>query len=504
MSTIALELIASMIKLGDIGPLLRGEFRKEHCTDAGSETLFEFLMSYRQITEGKGNVPAMSVVVDRFPHILLPVPAENIDLPALVYEARAYKTRMRIQALANDLTGALESADPIAELRNVRAVFDDIMKDASSTRDLSFADVAVSMLDDYSAKQLLKRGISWPWPSMNDATQGMHGGDFYIIAGRPKSRKSFLALFIAAYLVRVHKLRVLFISPEMSTHQVMLRFMAFLGEVPYAPFKAGELSESDEENLFNIVLALRDLQMGVVGDEFDSYSMPDTINAPGTEGAFVVSKATGQPVTFVEAKIKEHKPHVVIVDSFYRLGVTGKQYDSDNKVIGNVSRQLKDMAAEHEVVLVGTHQLNREAEEKIGGLANLGYSDAIGQDCDMAIRVITAKRKTGDKSALLVLGARESSIEGVLIHNEPCHNFNEIEPLQAGNRKKLLEMMTEEDNSEEIGVDRKATAAAKENAVRTGVGAPSNAKAYQGMKVQSSSTESDDPASLIAVLERKS
>lgn len=459
-STIALELIAAMLKTGDIGPIHRGEFRREHCTDTGSEHLFDFLSRYRQISQGQGHVPALSVVRDRFPHLLLPETAEIIDLPGLVYEARSYKTRLRIQTLASKMVSAIEAIDPVAELRAVRNEFDDVMKDAASSRDLNFMDAALEILDDYSQKQILKEGIPWPWAALHEATQGIHAGEFYIIAGRPKSRKTFIALYVAAYLVRFFKMRILFISPEMPARQVMLRFIAFLAEVHYSPFKRGMLVSYEEDSLYANVVGMLDSMQGTLvpgvvhgaNDDLAGYSEPSNSMAPGSEGAFVVAKATSQPVTFIEAKIQEHKPHVVIVDSFYRLGMAGgsKTYDSDWKVITSVSRMLKDMAMTHEVGLIGTHQLNRDADEKIGGLANLGYADAIGQDCDMALRVITARRKMGDKSALIVLGARETDVEGVLIHNVPCSDFSQIEPLIPGNRKKLLAMMTEEDAENDV------------------------------------------------------
>lgn len=452
MSTIALELIAAMIKTGDISPIHRGEFRREHCTDTGSESLFDFLAHYRQMTGGLGHVPAMSVVKERFPHLLLPETSEVIDLPALVYEARSYKTRLRIQSLASKLVSAIEATDPIGELRVVRSEFDDIMRDASAARDLSFDEVALDILDDYSLKQILKEGLPWPWPSLHEATQGIHAGEFYIIAGRPKSRKTFIALYIAAYLMKYHKMRVLFISPEMPARQIMLRFIAFLAEVHYAPFKRGELTQGEEDSLFATISGLVDAMRGVLHEntvENAEYSEPNIYTAPGGEGAFIVTKATGQPVTFVESKIKEHRPHIVIVDSFYRLGVAGgKTYDSDWKVITVVSRLLKDMAMANEVALIGTHQLNRGADDKIGSMANLGYADAIGQDCDAAFRVITARRSQGDKSAIVALGARETPFEGVIINNEPCSDFSEVEPLLPGNRKKLLAMLAEEDADE--------------------------------------------------------
>lgn len=476
MSTIALEAIAGMIKLGDLGPIHRGEFRKEHCTDAGSETLFDFCSNYRHISYGQGHVPSMSVIKDRFPHIALPETAEVVDLPALIYEARLYKTKLLIQSLTDKLTSAIDAADPLDELRQVRTEFDEIMKGVASARDMDFHDVAFDILEDYSNKSILKRGIPWPWAALNDATQGLHAGEFYIISGRPKSRKTFVALYIAAYLMRYHKLRILFISPEMPARQVMLRFMAFLAEVHYSAFKKGELDPVEEQMLYDIIGMFLDEMAGTIGANFDSYN--DEVSpaqAPGSQGCFVVTKATGQPVTFIEAKIKEHRPHIVIVDSFYRLGVTGsRSYDSDWKVITSVSRLLKDMAMEHEVVLIGTHQLNREADEKIGSLANLGYSDAIAQDCDMAIRVITAKRKTGDKSALYVLGGRETECEGVIIHNEPCNNFGQIEPILPGTRKKLLAMLTEE---EDIEAEAEREAAAKNKAEAAERGTPKNVSA---------------------------
>lgn len=458
MTTIALEVIAGMLKAGDLGPIHRGEFRKEHCTDAGSETLFDFLSNYRRITDGQGRIPSAAVIRERFPHLTLPEVPENTDLQGLIYEARIFKTKLRIQALTDKMVSALESMDPISELRTVRSEFDEVMKDAASSRDMDFAQVAMEILGDYEAKDILKQGISWPWPSLNAATSGMHRGEFYIIAGRPKSRKTFVALFIAAFLVRVCKLRVLFVSPEMPSKQVMLRFMAFLGSVSYTNFKKGELSPNEEYELYNIIMVLHDAMNGYLESMNDDQSefVQGASDLAVHEGGFIVTKATGQSVGYIESKIKEHNPDVVIVDSFYRLGLTGgRNYDSDWKVITGVSRHLKDIAMEHNVVLIGTHQLNREAEDKVGSLANLGYSDAFAQDCDLALRVITAKRKAGDKSALYVLGGRETDCEGVIIHNEPCNNFSEIEPITPGSKSKLLSMLASEEDLERAEAEKK-------------------------------------------------
>ncbi len=300
-----------MLRTGDLGPIHRGEFRREHCTDAGSESLFDFLSRYRQITQGQGHVPAESVVRERFPHLTLPETAAIIDMPALVYEARAYKTRLRVQTLAEKLAMAIESADPMSELMAVRMEFDEVMKDASSSRDLSFVDSAQEILDDYSQKQILKEGIKWPWPALHHGTQGIHDGEFYIVAGRPKSRKTFIVLYVAAFLVRFFKMRVLFISPEMPARQVMLRFIAFLAEVHYSQFKRGELEPGEEDNLFANVAGLLDAMRFIPGiihqsnnDEAEKYTEPGVHIAPGSEGGFIVAKDTGQPVTFIESKIQ--------------------------------------------------------------------------------------------------------------------------------------------------------------------------------------------------------
>lgn len=457
MSTIALELFAAMLKLGDLSPIHRGDLRREHCTDAASETLYDFCANYRQMTDGKGRVPSLAVIRDRFPHISLPEPAETIDIDGLLYEAKVYKTKLRVQELVDKMVDAIESTDPINDLRKVRMQFDEILTTMSSARDLSFKDAALEVLEKYQEGNILPEGIPWPWPSLHRATSGMHKGQFYVIAGRPKSRKTFVALFIAAFLVKYHGLRVLFVSPEMPPMQVMLRFVAFMAEVRYGEFKKSELSPEEEERLFVEVAGFLDYLEGMLddptGDTNDAvgYMGPTSSEVPrGTEPAFIVTKGTGQSVSFIEMKIKEHNPDVVIVDSFYRIGAVGtRASDPDWKQMTSVSRHLKDMSMEQNVVVIGTHQLNREADQKVGSIANLALSDAVGQDCDLAIRVITAKRKTGDKSALYVLGGRETDCDGVFIHNEPCSNFTEIGPIGPGMRNKLLEMMVEEDEVDE-------------------------------------------------------
>lgn len=90
---------------------------------------------------------------------------------------------------------------------------------------------------------------------------------------------------------------------------------------------------------------------------------------------------------------------------------------------------MKDLAVQHGVPVIATYQSNREGERK-PSLGTLAYTDAIAQDADMVLGVVTQRRRDEpDRSGVFVLGAREVSLEGVVINNVPCRDFTEMGPI---------------------------------------------------------------------------
>jgi replicative DNA helicase len=180
---------------------------------------------------------------------------------------------------------------------------------------------------------------------------------------------------------------------------------------------------------------------------------------PGLIPSLDIVQSTGKTVSWMVSQIEMHEPDIVVSDSFYRQAAEDKRHDGDWRGITSVSRALKDAAMDTNVVMIGTHQMNRGAEEKVGTLSNMALADAVGQDADLIMRVVTGKIEGHDRSALLVLGGREVPFDGIMINNKPCYDFTEIGEIT--DRRQVMELLGEQDEDSKKARKGKADNVAK-------------------------------------------
>jgi len=447
---IELRLLAKMLHSGDFTPIMKGEITAESMTTEQGLVLFEFITTYRTSTDNVAGFPSLSVVRGRFTNSAIeltdPDPGDTIE--ALVYETQMQKMRAKVQEIAVDLDNLAKSSESLTEplikkQNELRKMTDKLQRSQHVSLARGFDDV----LADYDNGEIMVEGIPWPWPSMQKPTKGMQRGEFIIIAGRPKSRKTFTALMVGVHAMINSGARVLVFTPEMKRRMVLLRVVAFACQLRYTEFKDSSLDSIETMRLLEAARLY-----GRMPDETDAqYGFRLFSNLPGINPdrppSIDIVESTGRTVSWMESQIKLFSPDIVIADSFYRQVADGqKRNDTDHKAMSQLSRNMKDMAMTENVVLIGTHQLNREAENKVGSLSNLGYSDAFGQDMDLGFRVITGKLNGTDVSALVVLGGREVPFDGILINNVPCCDFTEIAPIT--NKSMLTALLNQEDEQD--------------------------------------------------------
>jgi hypothetical protein len=444
---IGLRLIAKMLHSGDYSPILQGEYTAEHCITEQEKVLFNFITTYRAQADGVARFPSLSIARSRFVDsgIDIPDPDPGDDIKALTYEAQVHYVKQQAKSIAHEIDSlANSSADPLSVLPGAVAKLRALTNTVQRARHISLADGMYDIVAEYDAGTIMPDGIPWPWPSLQKPTKGMQRGEFVIIAGRPKSRKSFTAFAVGAHACAVQKARVLIFSPEMKRKMVMLRVVASVCRLRYAEFKDRGLDQAEEMRLIEAARLYGKTQKE--SDEHYSFRMHKAIPdlPPNAIPSVDILESTGKSVGWMESQIELFQPDIVIADSFYRQTADGaKRNDTDWKVMSQLSRNYKDLAMNTNVCLIGTHQLNREAEKSVGSMANLGYSDAFGQDMDLGFRVITGKLEGNDVSALVALGGREFPFDGILINNVPCTDFSELGPIT--NKKMVEELMKQQD-----------------------------------------------------------
>lgn len=434
MPNIELHLIAAMAETGDYSPIASGEVSENHFLTTEGKTLYSFIRAYRE-TDGKG-YPSRATLEARFSaaNLELPIVTFADSVPQLAHEVRVNAFRADLRSLSQEILLASQSSDPRTDtmtlLSKIRAKVDDLVPADA----LDFASQLPKIGEAYKAGGLIQSGIQFPWPTLNTATRGMRGGEFIVFSGRPKMRKTFVAISVAAHCVKKEHKRVLFFSPEMPPQQIMTRFAAAFADLPYKELKDGTLSLEDEDRLFRVI---SDYGIGSV-ERFDEeqYQLELRKRVRGipdnAKPAFRVMHAANRTVSWIESQIDAFEPDLVVIDSFYRLRAEGGVKRNDDwKAISNISRSIKDLAMTAKVPIVSTCQLNRGAEGKIASMANVALSDAIAQDADILLQVYTRKTSGDDESALVILGGREADCHGVIIKNVPCRDFSEVGPITS-------------------------------------------------------------------------
>lgn len=197
---------------------------------------------------------------------------------------------------------------------------------------------------------------------MVDAPDHLYLTDHFVV-----THNTFMLTLFAEFACR-NKLKVLFVTNEMSNTQIMQRFDAVYFKLPYKELRAGLLPDALEKVYFDGLDKMqKDVKMVVTQDV--------------------------QGVTSVGSKIDQYKPDLVLIDGMYLLSDDQKG-SSRWESISNVSRNLKKLARKKGVPIIATTQFNRASEDvKIDRvtLSNLGFSDSIGQDADVVLGLFRTK-----------------------------------------------------------------------------------------------------------------
>lgn len=447
MVNVELQLLATMLQRGDFGPILRGDITAEHFLTNEGKILLTFIKSYREESGGSAKFPSLSIVKSRFANAAFiipdPDPADTVD--ALTHEVKVQKMKSELRVVAQELLNAAESDDPVTATQRHAATLREMSSRTHPLKETSIQGGLQDMFLRYlDGDGLIPFGISWPWPTLQQHTRGIQRKEFTVVAGRPKSRKTFTALYvIARAALRGHRTAVF--TPEMPPQQMLMRLIAMMAKVRYHEFKSAQLDDAE----FARFCALVDAAEGEVRGDANKLSvqlrraLDDEEIPDGVFPVINVIQSNNKPVSWIETQVLSHGPELIMVDSFYRQAPDATRKNADETWrVTSISRALKDLAMEQNIAVIGTHQINRDGNAKIGDLANLALADAIGQDADIILRAVTGKLEGADVSALVVLGGRELPIDGILINSVPCTDFTERSIIT--DKKQVLALMEQE------------------------------------------------------------
>ncbi len=211
-------------------------------------------------------------------------------------------------------------------------------------------------------------GLSTGFADLDFKTSGFQPSDLILIAARPSMGKTAFALNIGAHMAFREHRHVAIFSLEMSKEQLVNRLFAQEANVDATKLRTGRLKDSEWDSLVH--------SADVIGRS--NLMIDDT---PGISVAELRSKCRRMKL--------EHGLDCIMVDYLQLMSAgTGRNSDSRQQEISEISRSLKAVAREMEVPVIALSQLSRACEQRPDHrpvLSDLRESGAIEQDADVVM-----------------------------------------------------------------------------------------------------------------------
>lgn len=395
MASIGTRVIAEILRAQNLQQALSYGLRAEHFKDHEEKAIFRFILNYYRTAKdpNSSKVPFYSTVKNRFASFELP-PKEIRDQDANHIENLVRE--IKLSSLESDARGYLSYFQELIE-DDVEAAFEAMIHTLPKAYHAH-----VNQCHGFGVKEILEGmddarqaqidgtiyGIPWPWECLNEDTLGKHPGDFIVFYARMKQMKTWLLLLNVINDFQEHNRRVMFWSREMDERKLKLRLASLIGKVDYQLLKNGILPI----NLWNKARS-RIAELVHYLDQED-YEREEKKNNEQRDLLVLSGTTAPKSVGALEDRVNEWKPDIIYVDSFYHL--MPKQNENETRYwlrIQYVAEELKQMALDFNIPVVGAAQANRQGEKMFGeNMSDMAGADAISREADLVLRVVK-KRK---------------------------------------------------------------------------------------------------------------
>lgn len=226
---------------------------------------------------------------------------------------------------------------------------------------------AMDKIERASKTQGNVTGIATGFLDLDFRTAGMQPSDLILIAARPSMGKTAFVLNIAQHVAFKLDQTVAIFSLEMSKEQLVNRLFSLESRVDSQHLRTGNLSDAEWEKLIE--------SAGVIGKS--NLIIDDT---PGISISELRSKCRKYKL--------EHNLQMIIIDYLQLMSGSGRNSDSRQQEISDISRSLKALARELNVPVLALSQLSRAVEQRPDHrpmLSDLRESGAIEQDADVVM-----------------------------------------------------------------------------------------------------------------------
>jgi replicative DNA helicase len=396
--TSGLKLLRAVVDSGDV-TLIR-QLGESFFIEEEQES-FEFVRSH---FSEHGRLPSVGSCLEN-----------RVTLPTIDETFEYYLSRCKDRAVFNitrdavsNLSESLKSRNPDDMIGAFRTALNDIGEVRSSYEFSSLAEEALNVRGLFAEAKMGQdtRGITLGWPTLDDVTLGLRGGDLIVVVGRPSMGKSYALLNMAHSAWNSGK-SSLFVSMEMTLEQITRRWIALISKTNPRLVALGQLSHWGEE-LFH--------------QSIDSIADKPPVHF--LAGNF---KKT---VEDIQEAVRFFDPDIVYVDAAYLLGtrMAFKSSQARWEKTTEVVEGLKMLAGTLNKPVVITVQFNRTVAKKSNkdlDLGSIAGADSIPQIASVVMGLQLGDGVDGkDSRKITLMKHREGEDERVININ---YKFNPLD-----------------------------------------------------------------------------
>ena len=242
------------------------------------------------------------------------------------------------------------------------------------------------------------KGLPTGFTQLDEMTDGMHGGELIVVAGRPGMGKTSLALRIMEHAAVDKGKSCAIFSLEMSDEQIVHRLLSSRARVGSHRLRSGRLHDYEWRNLMESA-------------------------GPIAESPIFIDDTATMTVWDLRTKARllksQYDLQLIVVD-YLQLMTAGERAENRQQEISTISRSLKGLAKELDIPVIACSQLSRMVETRGGEkrpiLADLRESGAIEQDADVVMFVYRPSNyKQTEEEREQIKGTDEENLAEIII-----------------------------------------------------------------------------------------
>jgi len=216
-------------------------------------------------------------------------------------------------------------------------------------------------------------GYATGFPQLDEMTSGLQRSDLVILAGRPGTGKTSLALAVVRHAAIREKAAVGVFSLEMTKEQLLERLLCGEAKVSLHRLRGGYVPAAKWRDIANAASKFQ-------------------------QATIIIDDTPGISILEIRAKARrmaaQHGLDLLVVD-YLQLIEGSIRTDVREQEIAHITRSLKKLARELKVPVIAISQLNRAVEQRERGkryprLSDLRESGAIEQDADVVAFIYRA------------------------------------------------------------------------------------------------------------------